>query len=71
MFNQIFICFCPSYNNTNQRFVNKNLEKSLGRKARLKSKLHSLPQADRNWKPINAFATRLGRQIGTAHSICN
>ena len=28
----------------------------LGRGAHSKSKLHSLPQADRNWKPIHAYA---------------
>ena len=38
--------------------------RALGRTARSKSKLHS------SAKPINAFATRLGRQMGTAHSIC-
>ena len=43
---------------------------ALGRGARLKSKLHSLPQADRNWKSINAFTTRLGRQMEAAHSVC-
>ena len=44
--------------------------RALGRGARSKSKLHSPPQADRYWKPINAFATCLGRQMGAAHSIC-
>ena len=44
-------------------------DRALGRGARSKSKLHSLPLADRNWKPINAFATRLGRQMEAAHSI--
>ena len=44
--------------------------RALGRGARSKSKLHFPPQADRNWKPINAFATRLGRKMGTAPSIC-
>ena len=43
---------------------------ALGRGAHLKSKLHSSPQADYNWKPINAFATCLGRQMKAAHSIC-
>ena len=43
---------------------------SLGKEVHSKSKLHSLPQADRNWKPINAFATCLGRQMGAPHSIC-
>ena len=37
---------------------------------RWKSKLHFSPKTDRNWKPINAFATRLRRQMGAAHSIC-
>ena len=27
-------------------------------------------QADRNWKPIDAFATRLGRQMRAAHISC-
>ena len=36
----------------------------------LKSKLHSPPQADHNWKPINAFPTCLGRQMEVVHSIC-
>ena len=44
--------------------------RALGRGACLKSKLHFPPEADRNRKPINAFATRLGRQTGAAHSIC-
>ena len=30
--------------------------RALGRGARLKSKLHFPPQADRKWKSINAFA---------------
>ena len=37
---------------------------ALGRGARSKNKLHFPPQPDRNWKFINAFATRLGRQMG-------
>ena len=44
--------------------------RALGGGARLKNKLHSPPQPDRNWKPINAFATRLRRKMETAHSIC-
>ena len=43
---------------------------TLGRVARSKSKLHFSPQPDRNMKPINAFATRLGRQMGAANSVC-
>ena len=43
--------------------------RALGRRARLKSKLHFPPQADRNLKLINTFATRLGRRMGAAHSI--
>ena len=43
---------------------------TLSRGAHLKSKLHSPPQADCNWKPINAFATHMGRKMGAAHSIC-
>ena len=43
---------------------------ALDRGRRLKSKLHSPPKADRNWKPISAFATRLGRQMRAEHSIC-
>ena len=43
---------------------------ALDRRACSKSKLHSPPQADRNWKPINAFATHLESHMGTAHSIC-
>ena len=43
---------------------------ALGSGARSKSKLHFPPQADRYWKPINAFATLLGRQIGAMQSIC-
>ena len=42
----------------------------LGRGARSKSKLHFPPQADYNWKLINALATRLGKQMGEANSIC-
>ena len=38
--------------------------RALGRGARSKSKLHSTPQADRNWKPINTFAMHLGKQRG-------
>ena len=41
----------------------------LGRGAPSKSTVHSPPQTDRNWKPINTFATRLGRQMGAAHNI--
>ena len=41
-----------------------------GRGTRSKSKLQSLPQADRHWKPTNAGAKRLGRQMGTAHTTC-
>ena len=37
---------------------------ALGKGARLKSKLHSLPQADRTWKPINVIATHLGKRLG-------
>ena len=49
---------------------NKNVRvQALGRGAHSKSKLHSPPQADRNWKPINAFAVCLGRQMGAAHNI--
>ena len=44
--------------------------RALGRGARSKSMLHSLPQTDRNWKSINVFATHSGRQMGAAHSIC-
>ena len=43
---------------------------ALGRVAYLKSKLYCPPQADSNWKPINAFTMCLGRQMGAAHSIC-
>ena len=42
--------------------------RALDREARSKSKLHL--QADRNWKSINAFAMRLGRQMRAGHSIC-
>ena len=50
---------------------NKKLRvRALGIGARSKNKLHSPPQADRNWKPISAFATRSGRQMGALHSIC-
>ena len=38
--------------------------RALGIGARLKSTLHSPPQADRSWKPINAFATRFGGEWG-------
>ena len=31
---------------------------------------HSPPKADHNWKPINAFAMHLVRQIRAAQSIC-
>ena len=41
----------------------------LGRGVRSKSKLRSPPQADHNWKPTNAFSTRLGKQMGATHSI--
>ena len=40
--------------------------RALGRGALLKRKLHFSPQIDRNWKPINAFPMRLGRQIQAA-----
>ena len=43
---------------------------ALERGTGLKSKLHSPPQVDRNWKPINAFVTRLGRQMGATYSTC-
>ena len=43
--------------------------RALGRGSLLKSKLHSPPQAERNWKPINAFDTHFGRQMRAAHSI--
>ena len=43
---------------------------ALGRRIHSKSKLHSSSQADHNWKLINAFAMRLERQMGAAHSIC-
>ena len=43
---------------------------ALGRGDHLKNKLHSPPQTDHNWKPINAFAMHLGRQMVAAHSIC-
>ena len=43
---------------------------ALGRGSHSKSKVHSSPQADHNWKPINAFATHLGKKMGAAHSIC-
>ena len=36
---------------------------ALGRRSCSKSKLHSPLQADHNWKPINAFAMHLGRQM--------
>ena len=41
----------------------------LGKGTRLNSKLHSPSQADRHWKPINAFTMRLRRKMGEAHSI--
>ena len=41
-----------------------------GREACSKSKLHFPPQADHNWKSVNAFATRLGRQMGATENIC-
>ena len=41
-----------------------------GRGALLKSTLHFPPSADRKWKPIYVFATRLGKQMGAANSIC-
>ena len=44
--------------------------RALGRGACSKSKLHSPPQTNHNWKPINAFTTCLGRQMGPLHSIC-
>ena len=44
--------------------------RALGEGTCFKSKLHSSPQLDRNWKPINAFATYLRRQMGAAHNIC-
>ena len=40
---------------------------ALERETLLKSKLHSPPQADHNWKPINAFPTCLGRQMEVVH----
>ena len=43
---------------------------ALGRRVCSKSKLYSLLHADHNWKPINAFAIHLERQMGAAHSIC-
>ena len=44
---------------------NKNGPRSsFWQKGRSKSKLHFSPEADRNWKLINAFATRLGRKRG-------
>ena len=43
---------------------------ALSRGALSKSNLHSPQQADRNWKPINAFATHLGRKMGAAHNVC-
>ena len=42
----------------------------LDRRACSKSKLHSPPQADRNWKPINAVPTHLENHMEAAHSIC-
>ena len=43
---------------------------ALGRGSYSKSKLYSPPQADHNWKPINAFAGHLGRQMGAEDNIC-
>ena len=43
---------------------------ALGRGTLLKSKLHSPPQVDCNWKPINAFPTCLERKMDVVHSIC-
>ena len=44
---------------------------AFGRAAASKSSyVYSPPQVDCNWKPINAFSTRLGRQKKAAHSIC-
>ena len=70
---------CSKMNRSNDNFYtasgvaqDKNFcVRALGRETRLKNKLHSPPQVDRNWKPINAFATRLGRQTREAHSICS
>ena len=42
----------------------------LGRKIRSKSKLQSPPQADRQRKPTNAVAKRLGKQMGAAQRKC-
>ena len=42
---------------------------ALGRGVHSKSKLHSPPKADCNWKTINAFAMSLRRQMVAAHSI--
>ena len=44
--------------------------RALDRGACLKRKLHFPSQTDSNWKPINGFATRLGRQMEAAHDIC-
>ena len=63
----------PNHNNHTASGVAQNEKvrvRALARGARLKSKLHSPPQDDRNWKLVNTFATRLGRQMGEAHSIC-
>ena len=38
--------------------------RTLGRKNRLENKLHYILQADRNWKPINAFASVWGGKWG-------
>ena len=44
--------------------------RALDRGTRSKGNLYSPPQADRNWKPINAFATRLVTHIGASLCIC-
>ena len=43
---------------------------ALGTEATSKTKLHSTPQSNHNWKPINAFAISLGIQMEVKHSIC-
>ena len=43
----------------------------LGRGTRSKNKLQPPPQADRYWKPNNAVAKRLGRQMGAARRKCS
>ena len=43
---------------------------ALGRGTLLKSKPHSPPQVDCNWKPINAFPMCLERQMDVVHSNC-